>query len=186
MYSAMKSSAKQASQGQVVSALIAIAVIVGATAFAWLWIQKQQPTVDETETQQLAAGEATPPPTPTPTPTKLFHGKDTYIVSRGSQATGPNVSEITFDPLDPAVGGQQIISVKASYSTAISDVSVKLRTDTKTTTLKLELAEGTNLGGTWKTTWTIPETYLYNYAATIEATSGKEVTTIPVIIRERK
>ncbi len=182
----MKSSAKQASQGQVVSAVIAIAVIIGATAFAWVWIQKQQAIPEETETQQVAPGEVTPQPTPTPTPTKLFHGKDTYIVSRGAQATGPNVSEITLDPLDPAVGGQQILSVKASYGTAISDVSVKLRTDTKTTTLKLTLAEGTNLGGTWQTTWIVPETYLYNYSATIVATSGKEVTTIPVIIRERK
>lgn len=182
----MKSSAKQASQSQIVSALIAIAVIVGATGFAWFWMQKQESAKSEVETQQVAPGEPTPPPTPTPTPTKLFHGKDTYIVSRGSQATGPNVSEITFDPLDPAVGGQQTLSVKASYSSAISDVSVKLRTDTKTTTLKLELSEGTNLGGTWKTTWIVPETYLYNYSATIMATSGKEVTTIPVTIRERK
>ncbi|MFZ5534831.1 MAG: hypothetical protein ACOY3M_01615 [Patescibacteria group bacterium] len=182
----MKSSAKQASQGQVFSAVIAIAVIIGATGFAWFWMQKQESAKNEIETQQAAPEEFAPPPTPTPTPTKLFHGKDTYIVSRGAQATGPNVSEITFDPLDPAVGGQQVISVKASYGSAISDVSVKLRTDTKTTTLKLELAEGTDLGGTWTTMWTVPETYLYNYSATIVATSGKEVTTIPVIIRERK
>ncbi len=182
----MKSSAKEASQGQVISAVIAIAVIIGATGFAWIWMQKQAPTTTEVETQQTVSEAFVPPPTPTPTPTKLFHGRDTYVVSRGAQATGPDVSEITFDPLDPAVGGQQIISVKASYSSALSDVSVKLKTDTTTTTLKLDLAEGTNLGGTWKTSWIIPETYLYNYAATIVVTSGKEVTAIPVIIRERK
>jgi len=182
----MKSSAKQASQNQIVSALVAIFVIVGATGFAWYWMQMQSAAPAESDTEQVAPGEPTPPPTPTPTPTKLFHGKDTYIVSRGSEATGPDVSEITLDPLDPAVGGQQILSVKASYNKAISDVSVKLRTDTKTTTLKLELSEGTNLGGTWKTTWIIPESYLYNYSATIVATSDNETTNIPVTIRERK
>lgn len=182
----MKSSAKQASQNQIISALIAILVIIGATGFAWYWIQNQTTTPAETDTEQIVPGEPTPPPTPTPTPTKLFHGKDTYIVSRGSQATGPDITEITLDPLDPAVGGQQILFVKASYSKAISDVSVKLRTDTKTTTLKLELSEGTNFGGTWKTTWVIPETYLYNYAATIVATSDNETTSIPITIRERK
>lgn len=182
----MKSSAKKASQNQIVSALITIVVIISATGFAWLWMQKQSAVPEETTTQQSPGEQVAPPPTPTPTPTKLFHGKDTYIVSRSSQATGPNVYEITLDPLDPTVGAQQILSVKASYSSAISDVSVKLRTDTKTTTLKLELSEGTNLGGTWKTTWVIPESYLYNYSATIVATSGKEVTSIPVTIRERK
>lgn len=182
----MKSSAKKASQNQIVSALIAILVIVGVTGFAWYQMQMQSAITPESDAEQLAPGEPTPQPTPTPTPTKLFHGKDTYIVSRGSEATGPNVSEITLDPLDPAVGGQQILSVKASYSKAISDVSVKLRTDTKTTTLKLELSEGTNLGGTWKTTWIVPESYLYNYVATIVATSDKETTSIPITIRERK
>jgi hypothetical protein len=88
--------------------------------------------------------------------------------------------------LDPAVGAQQTISVKVTHNSPISDVSVKLRTDTKTTTLKLTLSEGSELGGTWKTTWAVPESYMYNYIATIIASSGKEETSIPITIRERK
>ena len=180
----MKSSKNQASTGQVASALITVAVIIAASGFAWYWMQKQTGTSEKSPEQ--SGTEAVIEPTPTPTPTKLFHGKDTYIVSRGSQAKGPNVSEITFDPLDPAVGAQQTISVKVTHNSPISDVSVKLRTDTKTTTLKLTLSEGSELGGTWKTTWAVPESYMYNYIATIIASSGKEETSIPITIRERK
>lgn len=181
----MKSSKNQATTGQVASALITVTVIIAASGFAWYWMQKQTGAPEKSPSEQSRV-ELAAQPTPTPTPTKLFHGKDTYIVSRGSQAKGPNVSEITFDPLDPAVGAQQTISVKVAHNSPVSDVSVKLRTDTKTTTLKLALSEGSDLGGTWKTTWTVPESYMYNYIATIIATSGKEETSIPITIRERK
>ncbi len=181
----MKSSKNQATTGQVTSAFVAIVVIIGASVFVWFRMQRQNIQEKAGLPTQVEA-QPTAIPTPTPTPTKLFHGKDTYIVSRGSQAKGPNISEITFDPLDPAVGAQQIISVKVSHNNPVTDVTVKLRTDTKTTTLKLNRSEGTELGGTWQTTWTIPESYLYNYAATVVASAGKEETSIPIIIRERK
>lgn len=181
----MKSSKKQASTGQTASAIIAIVVIIGASTFAWYRMQRQGLLRQESQSEQVQA-EITPMTTPTPTPTKLFHGKDTYIVSRGAQAKGPNISEISLDPLDPAVGAQQTISVKVTHNSPVSDVSVKLRTDTKTTTLKLALSEGSNLGGTWNTTWTVPESYLYNYIATVVATSAKDETSIPITIRERK
>lgn len=181
----MKSSKKQASIGQVASAFIAVAVIIGASGFAWYWMKGQESLNQEKPKQQMGA-EPTAIPTPTPTPTKLFHGKDTYIVSRGSQAKGPNISEISLDPLDPAVGAKQILSVKVTHDTPIIEVIVKLRTDTKTTNLTLVRIEGSELGGTWTTTWTVPESYLYNYTATITAKSAKDEATIPITIRERK
>lgn len=179
----MKSSKKQASTGQVASAFIAIAVIIGASGFAWYWINAQKALNQEQPKQQMGE-EATV--LPTPTPTQLFHGKDTYIVSRGSQATGPNISEISLDPLDPAVGAKQVLFVKVTHDSPITDVTVKLRTDTKTTNLTLVRTEGSELGGTWMATWTVPESYLYNYTATIIATSAKGEATIPITIRERK
>lgn len=179
----MKSSKKQASSGQITSAFIAIAVIIGASSFAWYWMQRQGALREESNVQQIGA-ELTAQPTPTPT--KLFHGKDTYIVSRGSQAKGPNISEISLDPLDPAVGATQVVSVKVTYDSPITDVMVKLRTDTKTTNLTLTRTEGSELGGTWTTTWTVPESYLYNYIATIIAKSAKDEASVPITIRERK
>lgn len=185
LFPAMKSSKNQATTGQVTSAFIAIAVIIGASVFVWLRMQNQNKQEKTSQPTQVE-GQPTAIPTPTPTPTKLFHGKDTYIVSRGSQATGPNISEITFDPLDPAVGAKQTISAKVSHNIPLTEVTLKLRTDSKTTTLTLSRVEGTELGGTWQTSWTVPESYLYNYAATIAAKAGKEETSIPIIIRERK
>ena len=184
-FSAMKSSTKQASQGQIVSALISVCVIVGATGFAWYWMQKQALPQEETQTQNSPTAEQIIPPTPTPTPTKLLHGKETYSVSGGGGA-GPGISEITFDPLDPAVGSTQVITVKASDTSGVSSVLVNVRTDTKTTSVVLKRITGTELSGAWEATWTVPETYLYNYIPTIVAKSNAGETKIPVTIRERK
>lgn len=181
----MKSSAKQATQGQIFSAILAICVIIGATGFAWFWIQKQSAIPEESQTQTPAVAEQIIPPTPTPTPTKLIHGKETYSVSGGGGA-GPAISEITFDPLDPAVGGTQVITVKGSDISGVSSIQVNVRTDTKTTTVALKRINGTDLGGAWEGTWTVPETYLYNYIPTIVAKSASGQTNIPVTIRERK
>lgn len=181
----MKSSNTQATQSQIVSALLAIFVIIGATAFTWYWIQKQSVAPEESQALDPATTEETPAPTPTPTPTKLIHGKDTYSVSGGG-GNGPLVSEITFDPLDPEVGAKQTISVKLSGISAVTSAQVNVRTDTKTTTVQLTRINGTELGGTWEGTWTIPETYLYNYIPTIVAKSSTGETTIPITIRERK
>lgn len=180
----MKSSAKQASQSQIASALLAIFVIVGATAFAWYWIQQQSSPAEESQSPLLSQEEALNP-TPTPTPTKLVHGKDTYSVSGGG-GSGPSISEVTFDPLDPAVGSTQIISVKVSDPTAVLSVIVNVRTDTKTTTVELQRVNGTEIGGTWEGRWIVPETYLYNYIPTVIAKSNSGETKIPITIRERK
>ena len=181
----MNSSAKQASQSQIASALIAIFVIFGATGFAWYWIQKQSQTPEETQTQNLPTAEQVIPPTPTPTPTKLIHGKETYSISGGG-GNGPGISEITLDPLDPAVGSTQVITVKASDTTGVSSVVVNVRTDSKTTSVVLKRITGTELSGAWEATWTVPETYLYNYIPTVVAKSTSGETKIPVTIRERK
>jgi uncharacterized protein YpmB len=181
----MKSSAKQASQGQIVSAFVAIAVIVGATAFAWYWMQRQAVPTSESEAQQMVGAEPTPLPTPTPTPTKLVHGKDTYYVSGGGD-NGPRVSEVTFDPLDPAVGGTQVISVKISDTTAVTSAQITMRTDTKTTPIQLHLVNGTDLAGVWEGKWIVSESYLYNYIPTVVAESSRGKTSIPITIRERK
>lgn len=182
---AMKSSSKQASPGQQLAAFIAVLAILGITAGVWYRIQ-QQDKLTQMNPSGISEAATTPIPTPTPTPTKLFHGKDTYIVSRGSQAQGPNITEVSLDPLDPAVGATQLFSVKASYSNPITSVTLKLRTDTKTTTLPLTRTGGLDVGGVWTGSWTVPENYLYNYIITVTAKSGNEETSIPVTIRERK
>lgn len=181
----MKSSSKKATNGQVTSAIIAIAVIIGATAFAWYWMENKSTLQQETQTQELSQGEPTPIPTPTPTPTKLIHGKDTYSVGGGG-STGPSISEVSFDPLDPAIGGTQIITVKISDTSPVTSAQVNVRTDTKTTPVKLTRISGTDLGGIWEGRWVIPESYLYNYIPTVVATSDRGETSIPITIRERK
>jgi hypothetical protein len=148
-------------------------------------MQKQSVLPTETQTQDIDQSTKEVIPTPTPTPTKLIHGKDTYSVSGGG-GNGPLISEVTFDPLDPEVGSIQKILVKLSGATAVASAHVNIHTDTKTTTVVLKRINGTDYGGTWEGTWTIPETYLYNYIPTIVATSTTGETKIPITIREQK
>lgn len=181
----MKSPANQATQGQVISAFLAILVILAATGGVWYWMQKQAQPVDESQTRELAPGEPTPIPTPTPTPTKLKHGKETYHVSGGGEP-GPDISSIGMDPLDPVVGSTQIITVQASDTVPVSSIIMQVRTDTKTTPVTLTRVDGTEFAGTWEARWTIPETYTYNYIFTVVAKSSEGTVSFPVTVRERK
>lgn len=180
----MKSSSKQANSGELTAAVVAILAIVGITAGVWMWMQKQSALPQEAPAQ-LAPGEPTPEPTPTPTPTKLFHGKDTYTLSGGMEGK-PTISTVTLDPVDPAVSAKQVFSVALTNGSPITDAYLQVRTDTKTTKVPLTLANGASQNGTWTGSWTVPETYLYNYIVTVVATGSNGTTTMPITIRERK
>ncbi len=148
-----------------------------------MWMNNRQ--VPEAETAQPAGTKPEEtPPTPTPTITKLFHGKDTYTVSGGA-AGKPEVQTVTIDPMDPAVSGTQKFEVVLSNSSEITNASLSVRTDSKTTTLPLKLANGSNVNGTWTASWTVPETYNYNYIVTVSVTGANGTTTVPVTIRQR-
>jgi hypothetical protein len=162
--------------------IVILVVVIAAAGYAYFsQKQGQKPTlpVGQSESQVPAA------PTPTPTPTKLFHGKDTYYVSGGS-ADDAHVSQITLDPLDPAVGSQQIFTVKISNKYPVTTAYLTIKTDTKSTKVPLTFKDGAPDNGTWEGTWTVPESYLYNYQVTATAQSQYNQGTVSVVIRERK
>lgn len=176
--------AATSSTSQTVSAVLAVAVVIVATGVTWM-LMRQQRELDTDLSNIALQPVETPIPSPSPTPTKLFHGKETYSVSRGTDATGPNISSVTLDPLDPDEQESQTISVKASNADPITAVSLSIRTDYQTTTLTPVLTDGNATDGTWSAAWKIPESYLYNYIVTVKVTSGQQTTTIPVTIRQR-
>lgn len=160
--------------------VVVIVVVLAAAAYA-LFSQKLLP-LSKTPAQPT---EITTTPMPTPTPTQLFHGKDSYMISRGSAATGPSPTKLTLDPLDPAVGATQTFTVDITHIYPVVSASLSIRTDTQTTKVPLTLVSGTAQKGTWQGSWTVPESYLYNYIVTINAQSASDQSSIPVAIKSR-
>lgn len=161
--------------------IVVVIIVVAAAAAYALFSQKLLP-LSKTPSSQLTESTT---PTPTPPPTKLFHGKDSYSISRGSAATGPSPSKLTLDPLDPEVGANQTFTVEISHTYPVVTAFLSIRSDTKTTKVPLSLVSGTAQKGTWQGSWTVPETYLYNYVVTITAQSASDQSSIPVAIRSR-
>ena len=111
----------------------------------------------------------TPTPRPTPTPYPLPTGPQTYRVGHGKDVKGPKMTEVTFDPFDPKVGGKQTITVKAAHTSPIKRVAITLETDNGQTVLyPLTLIEGTETNGTWQGSWTTEQKHDYVYNAHLE------------------
>lgn len=129
-------------------------------------------------------------PAPTPTPVVrgapvpfAVHGKQVYSVSRGSGSKGPDVAKVTVDPIDPKVGGTQMMSIKVTHTKPVKSVNVTLASDAKKKTTVLTLTSGTNTDGIWEGSWTIDDSIDYIYNATIEAKDGKDTAKIDIMFR---
>lgn len=108
-----------------------------------------------------------------PSPVPIAHGPETYRVSQANKAA-PQIKTASFDPLDPGPEESQLIEVEINHSQAVEKVTVKILTDNKETVKELELASGSAANGTWSTTWDVDDTYFYQYAFIITATSNEE------------
>lgn len=121
-------------------------------------------------------------PTPTPTPRAIKQGKETYTISSSSR-NGPEIIEATIDPHDPSIGDTQTMIVKARHTQPIVEIRVDLQSDNKTTRHLLTLTDGSSTNGVWQGSWTISDSVLYTYVATIGASDGQEKTSVDVTMR---
>ncbi len=116
------------------------------------------------------------PPSPTPTPSYLPSGRQTYAIS--GSTTGPKVSSLTLDPLDAHVGDHQSLTVIATSTQKLKNISITLFSDIKKTILPLSLEDGL-----WRTAWTLNDTVNYRYVIRIDATDS--ATTSSTLIAPR-
>jgi hypothetical protein len=112
--------------------------------------------------------------TPTPTPYPLPHGKQTYTIS-GNMPGAPKISEVTFDPLDPAKSSDVNLVVKTSDTSGVAGVEVTLNTDNKDSVVKLYLREGSVNNGVWKGSVKVDDSYNYIYRFLIKAKNTKGI-----------
>lgn len=99
----------------------------------------------------------------TTTPPPIATGIQLYRIS-GGDPTLPVISEVVVDPLDPQVGQNQTVTVKANGPTPIKEVIVRLRLDNENNfEYKLAPSAGTPTNGEWKGSWNFPHTYNLTY-----------------------
>ena len=121
-------------------------------------------------------------PTPIPSPRPIPSGKKTFSVSSGKK-TGPQFQSGAIDPYDPKMKGTQTISVTIVSTNPVTLATLSMQTDTKTKKVPMEMVSGTATNGTWAGTWTVDDSYLYTYVATITAADGTESNKIDLTLR---
>lgn len=171
-----------------VPVLFIIGVILVAGAAWWYSTEYQGPKIG------LPKISITPPadgstgipsgPTPTPTMTELFQGELSYTIGYGSDAKGPKTREALFQPHAPKQGADQTITVDVSHSAPVDSVEMTIKTDTKTTTLPMNLISGSKTDGKWQAKWTVNDTYNYTYIFDFTAKSGAFTDVASVGIRQ--
>lgn len=137
-------------------------------------------------TQPLQPSVLSPTPTPTLTPTPIPRpiptGKKTFSVSSGKK-TGPLLGNGVIDPYDPKLESPQTISISVASNKPVTTAKLTMETDTKSQEVLMKLASGTTTDGIWEGTWTVDDTYLYTYNATITATDGQETNSVKITLR---
>jgi hypothetical protein len=104
----------------------------------------------------------------TTTPPPIGTGRQMYRISGGVQGL-PTIEWIVFDPIDPAMGSNQTLTVKANDANPIKAVFVVLHTDNNTdATYALQQSSGTPTNGEWNTSFAVKNRYDLNYRATIK------------------
>ena len=105
----------------------------------------------------------------TTTPPPIATGKQLYKIS-GGDINLPLVTEVLVDPLDPEVGQNQTVTVKANGPTPVREVVVVLRLDNENNfEFKLAQSSGSPTNGEWKGTWPFPHSYNLTYRFNVKA-----------------
>ncbi|MCK4588474.1 hypothetical protein KAT60_01525 [Candidatus Woesebacteria bacterium] len=155
-------------------ALSILLILVLATAL-WLFLAKRTTTTRE-ELQVIQPTPAvtlitTPIPTPTPTPRPIPSGRQIFNLSHGKSVKGPRISQLIVDPLNPFVGGTQIVTVKIAYTSPITEVKARLDTDSMNKSYTFKRIAGSDTDGTWQASWKMEDSYDYIYYLFFELAS---------------
>lgn len=132
---------------------------------------------------QLATTESMSRPTPTPTPIVLKPDEGTkgnYTISRGGKSPGPEISRVTFDPLDVQKDQNLTVTVTVTSESTPNSLTGKLISDFKTTSLTFKNTSKSSKSSVWTATIRLTDTVLYKYILELIATdkSGKTQVTV--------
>lgn len=172
-----KMSESKSNVGLLSTILIVLLVLLG-----WMIYLKSQYIKKPLPQESTGTEQVTPKPTPTPTSIPLPKKKVSYRISQ-SDKTGPQVSAVTFDPLDVQKGKKLTITVHETFSQPIDSVKATLQMDNTTKDLVFKLISGTSVNGDWQVSFILDDTVLYKYILKITSTSGNKSSVITVAPR---
>lgn len=115
---------------------------------------------------------------PTPTPTeaqrqpvegvgaayKLPTGVQTYKFNHGPLVKGPKIQTLVLDPIDPAKGSTQKISLEISSKSELTKATVIVSTDHLNKNINLKFVSGTLEKGFYEGSWQVSDTYTTQYS----------------------
>lgn len=120
----------------------------------------------------------TPSPTPSPVPTTCPNydiptGKQEFKFSHGEKVVGPKIQTAIIDPLDPAAGQRQTITLTVKHDSPVTSAAATLLTDNSDNqTVKFRLKSGSNTDGTWEASWQMKDSYKCRYAIKFDLKSS--------------
>jgi len=156
--------------------LVKILLIVSALAFValgganlYLYYYKKPAAQQTLKPNTIPAGSVIQAPSktgpsPTPIPYKIPGGLQTYRFSNGSEMKGPKIQSATIDPLDPANGAKQTITLEIESDSPVTSTEIIVTTDKKKKNIDLKLTDGDPQKGTYQGSWQINDSYLTMYA----------------------
>jgi hypothetical protein len=110
------------------------------------------------------------------------HGRQEFTVSTNAK-NGPRMSGGFIDPMDPARGERQTISLRVSDSEPVTSVMATVTFDTTSRKFPLRLASGTPQDGVWMGTWPVNDTYRESYFIGLSAQSKRGTSKIDIVLR---
>lgn len=158
---------------------LSVLLILTLAVVLWLLLVKQTKTARE-NLQVIPSGSTptatlkptpVPLPAPTPAPRPLPSGKQIYNLSHGENVVGPKISQVIVDPLDPSVGGTQIVTIKITHTSPVIEAKATLETDNMSKTYTFERIGGVDTDGTWQASWKMEDSYDQNYYLSFKLTS---------------
>lgn len=156
---------------------LSILLILVLAAALWLFLAKRTTTTREGLRVIQPTPAVTliitpiPTPTPTPTPRPIPSGRQIFNLSHGEGVKGPRISQLIVDPLNPFVGGTQIVTVKIAYTSPITEVKARLDTDSMNKSYTFKRIAGSDTDGTWQASWKMEDSYNYIYYLFFELAS---------------
>ncbi len=97
-------------------------------------------------------------------PYTLPSGIQTYRFSHGEAVVGPKIRTVVIDPLDPAPGADQTITLELESESPVKSVVIIAATDNRKKTLNLKLISGDSLKGAYQASWQPNDTYDVRYS----------------------
>lgn len=148
--------------------LIVLLVAFTSSIIFLIWKDKPEKEANQNTSYSIPSPEAvtqipSPTPSPTPTPKPLPKGKQLYRFSHGKGLQGPKPTTAVIDPIDPALGSEQVLTVTIPHANPLISPSIIVKTDKVEQKVELNQTTSSEAVDTWVAKWKMNDSYNHRY-----------------------